>query len=95
MIIGEKKSGLHKIGLKFSRGKIFSLVKNSVTFPRIFFPDKVYENLETVRSYSDKRGIEISKNLLFLLISARFIVFRYLNLLFMKQQLPFYKYLKF
>ena len=70
MIIGEKKSGLDKIGLKFSWGKIHSLAKNLITFPPIFFPEKVYEYLETVRSYSDQRGIENKQKSAFLLISA-------------------------
>ena len=43
---------------------------NLVTFPRLFFPDKVHENLETVRSYSDKLGFENKQKSAFLLISA-------------------------
>ena len=35
-----------------------------------FFPNKVYENLETVRSHSDIRGIENKQKPSFLLISA-------------------------
>ena len=51
----ENKPRLDKIGLKFSWGKYSQLKINLVTFPRLFFyPDKVYENLESVRSYSDK-----------------------------------------
>ena len=41
-----------------------------VTFLRLFFPDKVYENLETVRSYLDERGIENKQKSVFLLIST-------------------------
>ena len=33
-------------------------MEDLVTFPDFSFPDKVYENLETVRTYSDKRGIK-------------------------------------
>ena len=33
--------GKKKVGKKFRWGKILSLAKNLVTFPRLFFPDKV------------------------------------------------------
>ena len=36
----------------------------------IIFHNKVYENFETVRSYSDKLGIENKQKFSFLLISA-------------------------
>ena len=36
----------------------------------MFFPDKVYENLETVKFYSDKRGIENEQKFAFLLVPA-------------------------
>ena len=35
-----------------------------------FFPSKVYQNSETLRSYSDKRGIENKQKSPFLLISG-------------------------
>ena len=35
-----------------------------------FFPNKVYQNSETLRSYSDKRGIENTQKSPFLLISG-------------------------
>ena len=38
---GEKKSGKNTGREKFRRGKIWSLAKNLVTLPRLFFPDKV------------------------------------------------------
>ena len=57
--------GLDKIGLKFLSGNIVTCDKLSH-----FFSNKVYENLETVRSYSDKRGIENKQKSSFLLIST-------------------------
>ena len=69
--MGKRKLELDKIGLTFLLGKILSLVINLVTFPRLFFLNKVHENLETVRSsYIDKRGIENKQKPSFLLISA-------------------------
>ena len=51
--------------------------RNIVTCDRLshfsttcFSPNKVYENLETARSYSDKRGIENKQKSSCLLISA-------------------------
>ena len=55
-LAGKEKLGLDKIELKFLSGNIVTCHKRH--FPRLFFPNKVYENLVTARSYSDKRGIE-------------------------------------
>ena len=51
-----------KIGLKFLSGSIVTCDKLS------HFLNKVYKNLETVRSYSDNRGIENKQKSSFLLI---------------------------
>ena len=70
---------------------------NLVPFPRLFFHNRVYENLGAARSYSDKRGIENKQKSSFLLVSANKDSL-YLDIqtyFFMKQQLPFYKSLKF
>ena len=89
---------LDKIGLKFLLGKIVTCDNLSHFSPYFFFLDKVYENLETVRSYSDKRGTENKqKKSAFLLISASkdSLCLSIQTLFFMKQQLHFYKSLKF
>ena len=70
MISGERKVGVRQLQVKiFAVENIFTCDKLSY-FSSTFFPDKVYENLETLRSYSDKRGIKNKQNSAFLLISA-------------------------
>ena len=59
MISGERKVGVTPNRLKFLSGNIVNYDKLSY----FFFPSKVYENLETVSSYSDKGGIENKQKL--------------------------------
>ena len=67
---GERKVGVRSNLVKIFSGNIVTCDKLSYFFPTFFFHNKVYENFETVRSYSDKLGIENKQKFSFLLISA-------------------------
>ena len=59
------------VWVRYNRVKTF-VGENLVTCDKLvsLFPYKVYENLEIVRPYSNKRGIENKQKYAFLLISA-------------------------